>query len=117
MWPPRRLRRLSVSVLTAFVLSLLTAIAAPMVAPKTYEQICSAGGMKMIVKAPDGTAEDASATMDCPLCLSLVAPPPVPSSFAQQPQPLGHVLRSIPAARLAAVVAAPLPPRGPPTRS
>ena len=27
MWPPRRLRRLSVSVLTAFVLSLLTAIA------------------------------------------------------------------------------------------
>ena len=39
---------------------------------------------------------------------------PAAAGACEPPEPLSYVLRSIPAARLAAATAAPLPARGPP---
>lgn len=107
-------------VLACFVLSLGVAIASPIVKPQATELVCSAAGaVKVIVQTDDGPQElaaGASAShLDCPLCLLTGAPPPLPQalSFAT-PLPLGRAVQSIPAARLAAVTAAPLPARGPP---
>ena len=104
-------------VLAWFALSLGVAVASPLVKPQAVEMVCSAGGaVKMVVKSelPDGKAAP-SATLDCPLCLPFAAPPP-PAAQAVLPtiQPLGHAVQPIPAARIAALTAAPLPARGPP---
>jgi len=113
----RRAHQLSRLVLLWFVLSLGVAIAAPVLHPQAMELVCSsAGAIKVIVKSADGARELGAGHTDCPLCAITGAPPPVPvvASFAL-PQPLGRVLQSIPAARLAAATAAPLPARGPPS--
>ena len=62
----------------------------------------------------DGTPELAPTGMDCPLCAAPGAPPPAPALGLPAPAPLAHPLQSIPAARIAAAPAAPLPARGPP---
>ena len=104
-------------VLALFVLMLGTAIASPIVHPTKTEMVCTTGGvMKMVVTSEDGqTLELGQHTLDCSLCLpaGLPAVPPV-ISFAL-PQPLAHALRPEVAAHIAALVGAPLPPRGPPT--
>jgi hypothetical protein len=113
----RRATVLARLVLAWFVLSLGVAVASPLVQPPAVEWVCSGAGMvKLLVKSADGTAQDRSAGgMDCPLCMPTGAPPPAEvRSALPSPQPLGEILRSIPAARLAAATAAPLPARGPP---
>ncbi len=106
-------------VLVWFALSIGVAIASPIVQPRAMELICSgSGAMKLLVKTDDGSQEVSSShTLDCPLCASHAGPPPKVAGFAAQPLPLGHLLQSIPAARIAALTAAPLPPRGPPSAS
>ena len=102
-------------VLLGFVLSLGVAIASPIVDPLATQLICSAsGGMKVIVTSADGSTEVASQSMDCPLCVSLVAPPPVLKSAFEPTQPLSYALQSIPAAITPQRTAAPPPARGPP---
>jgi hypothetical protein len=112
----RHLPRLGRLVLLWFALSLGVAVAAPLVHPQAMELVCSsAGAVKVIVKTDDGARELGASHLDCPLCALAGAPPPqgeVPR-FAH-PLPLGHALQPIPAARLAAATAAPLPARGPP---
>ncbi len=54
-------------VLTAWLLALGAAIAAPAVQPSTLEMICSGGVMKLVAQGQD----DSSPSPDCPLC----APP------------------------------------------
>ncbi|MCT9811706.1 DUF2946 family protein [Acidovorax sp. Be4] len=108
-------------VMVWFALTLGIAVASPFVSPQTMEMICSAsGGMKMIVVGDDGQQVTANGqhSLDCPLCLSANAPPPQQTAqlFAQ-PQPLGRALQPVVSARIAALVGAPLPPRGPPTRA
>ncbi len=104
-------------VLAWFVLSLGVAVASPIVKPQDILLVCTgSGAMKVLVKAADGSASDvASNSMDCPLCVSLAAPPPVTRLNAEPAQPLAYALQAIPAAHIAARTAAPLPARGPPT--
>lgn len=111
----RRATSLARWVLLGFVLSLGVAIASPIVNPQTTQLICSAaGGMKLIVTSADGSAEVSSQSMDCPLCVSIIAPPPVLKWSFEPAQPLSYALQSIPAAVIAKRIAAPLPARGPP---
>ncbi len=99
-----------------FALSIGAAIASPAIEPQSVEVVCSSiGGMKLVVHTDDGTQELGNSSMECPLCIPSAAPPPHPvlPSIAL-PLPLAHAVQSIPAARIAAATAAPLPPRGPP---
>ncbi|MDO8700018.1 MAG: DUF2946 domain-containing protein [Rhodoferax sp.] len=105
-------------VLVWFALSIGVAIASPIVKPQAMELICSGSGvMKLLVKTDDGTKEVSSRTMDCPLCVSVSAPPPAVRLSVEPVQPLAYVLQSIPAAHLASLIAPPLPARGPPAFS
>lgn len=111
----RQAHRLARFVLVWFALSIGVAIASPLVKPQAIELICSgSGAMKLLVKTDDGSQQASSHTLDCPLCASMSAPPPVARHSAEPAQPLAHVLQSIPAAHIAALTAAPLPARGPP---
>ncbi|MNY74124.1 hypothetical protein D3C86_2130770 [compost metagenome] len=74
--------------------------------------------MQMVVMGDDGPVKAGPHhSLDCPLCLVVTAPPvhDLAADFAQ-PQPLGLALRPVVAARIAALVGAPLPARGPPAR-
>jgi hypothetical protein len=104
-------------VLAWFVLSLGVAVASPIVKPQDVLLVCSgSGAMKVLVKADDGsTSEVAGTSMDCPLCASVSAPPPLARMDVEPAQPLAYALQAIPAAHIAARTAAPLPPRGPPS--
>jgi hypothetical protein len=111
----RRARFLARLVLAWFALSLGVAIASPLVQPTDIEVICSGtGAMKLLVKGDAGTDKPATHTLDCPLCGSMGAPPPVVRTDLAFVPVLGHAVQPIPAARIAALTAAPLPARGPP---
>ena len=104
-------------VLAWFVLAVGVALAAPVVAPKAMELVCSAGGeMRLVAIGEDGAGDGASPhhSLDCPMCLAATAPPPQASVRSEPVQPLAHALQPIFAAHIAALVGAPLPPRGPP---
>lgn len=104
-------------VLCWFALSLGAAIASPLLSPRAMELVCSSAGvMKIVVKSDDGVQEMGAAHLDCPMCMPLAAPPPVAASgAAAPPSPLSHALRPVVAAHIAAITAAPLPARGPPS--
>lgn len=106
-------------VLVWFVLSIGAAVASPSVKPQAMELVCSgAGVMKLLIKTDDRSSNVVSDhTLDCPLCASVSAPPPVARLNAELVQPLAHVLQSIPSAYIAALTGAPLPARGPPAFS
>jgi Protein of unknown function (DUF2946) len=111
----RRATALARWVMLGFVLSLGVAIASPIVNPQASQLICSAsGGMKIIVTSADGSTEVASQSMDCPLCVSIIAPPPVLRSNFEPVQPLSYALQPILTASIAKRTAAPPPGRGPP---
>ncbi len=99
-----------------FVVSLGAAVASPMVRPQLIEMVC--GGVqpvKLVLHGEDGPQDLPAASMDCPLCTPAGAPPPTVAALRlPAPLPLGHAVQPIPAARLAAATAAPLPARGPP---
>ncbi len=113
----RHFTLISRMLLAWFVLSLGVAVASPIVKPQDILLVCTGtGAMKVLVKADDGsTREMAGSTLDCPLCASVSAPPPVVGPYVAPTQPLAYALQSIPAAHIAARTAAPLPARGPPT--
>jgi hypothetical protein len=103
--------------LLCFALALGAAVAAPMVNPQTELVICTDVGMLKVVLNDDGTYSTTSTRNDgmyCPLCSAGGVPASIPVSTVQGPHPLSYVLKSIPAAHLAALTAAPLPARGPP---
>jgi hypothetical protein len=111
----RRAHRLVSFVLMWFVLSLGVAVASPVVHPQAMELVCSAtGAVKVIVQTDDGVQEMGASHLDCPLCVLTGAPPPTPVVALPVVQPLAFAVQSIPAARIAAATAAPLPARGPP---
>jgi hypothetical protein len=119
----RNTRYLARLVLAWFVLALGVAVAAPMVNPQSMELICSTGGaMKLIVKsaASQDPADSGQVrhTLDCPLCATaLMAPTLEIPVLSVPPSSLAHALQPVEAARIAGRVAAPLPPRGPPSFS
>jgi hypothetical protein len=113
----RHAQQLARLVLVWFMCALGVAVASPMVHPQALELVCSSGGaVRLLVKTDNGVQEMGAHSLDCPLCLVGGAPPQQAAPMPAAPvQPLAYVLRSIPAARLAARTAAPLPARGPPT--
>lgn len=101
-----------------FALSLGAAIASPMVHPQAIELVCSsAGAVKAIVHTEDGAQELGLGHLDCPMCVLAAAPPAMPIPIWPMPQPPGHAVQPIEAARIAAATAAPPPARGPPALS
>jgi len=102
-------------VLVWFALSIGIAIASPMVKPEGLQLVCSgAGSLKVVVTGDSGAEPDASHTLECPLCASISALPP-----------MAHVLLTTEAPRKFGapqggvkppffVSAAPPPARGPP---
>ncbi|CAN7708277.1 DUF2946 family protein [Acidovorax sp. Root217] len=112
----RTLAALRLLVLAWFVASMGVAMASPLVNPQAIEVICSgAGTIKLLVQTDDGAVEMGSMGMDCPLCSIAGAPPATPPALVPLPQPLAHAVQPVEAARIAAITAAPLPARGPPT--
>ncbi|XAH24240.1 DUF2946 family protein [Xylophilus sp. GW821-FHT01B05] len=104
-------------VLVWFLLAVGAAVASPLMQPQSLELICSGvGQLKLLVKHADGSSNSAQQghTLDCPLCASVGAPPPVLAQAATVPHPLAYALQPVPAAHIAARTAAPLPARGPP---
>lgn len=96
-------------------LTLGVAVASPLVNPQTELVICTTMGMVKVALQADGSVSTSpSSEAHCPLCVGGGAPPVFVSLTFQSAQPLGHVLQSIPAAHMAALTAAPPPPRGPP---
>ncbi|MEQ6475709.1 MULTISPECIES: DUF2946 family protein [Comamonas] len=104
-------------VLAWFMLTLSIAMASPIVHPKAIEVVCTSNGsMQVIMLDEDGQAAPGlHHSLDCPLCLTITTPPSYSSPHLEQPQPLGLALQPVVSARIAALVGAPLPPRGPPT--
>lgn len=112
----RHSRSIASVLLVWFVMSLGVAVASPWVQPKAMQIVCtSAGAVKVIVQTEGGAQDIGAGQMDCPLCALSGAPPP-PAQRTNLPNvlPLERAVQSIPAARLAAATAAPLPARGPP---
>ena len=113
----RNFTRFARLVLAWMVVSLGVAVASPMVKPHNVFLVCTgSGAMQVFVLADDGsTPEVGSARMDCPLCASFSAPPPLVSAQTIEPaRPLAYALPRIPVAHIAARTAAPPPARGPP---
>ena len=104
-------------VLAWFALFLGSAVASTVIKPGGMQLVCSAGGgMKMVDMDGNGGEVKASASMDCPLCAAVVAPPPSLNSEIIKPSALEHALHPIAAAHIAALTAAPPPSRGPPSQ-
>ncbi|GGX17480.1 hypothetical protein GCM10007242_25250 [Pigmentiphaga litoralis] len=114
----RTFRFLHLTVLLWFAMTLGAAIASPIIKPALFDVICSGSGVvKIIVHDQDSSSagDGDRMVMDCPLCFAPVGLMPTPVLVAQTSDPLAYVLKSIPAARLAAATLAPLPARGPPS--
>lgn len=87
----RHARHLARLVLVALLCSLGVAMAAPLVAPKAVQLVCSGSGVQVVpADGADGTPVAGRATLDCPLCLPLGAPPP--SLVAERRPPLAPAL-------------------------
>ena len=102
---------------------MLVTLLAPFVSPVSYEVICSAQGHRLIAVDAHRDVQDATTpghvdgAGHCPLCMPAAPPPAFVFAHVDPVQPLAHVLGGIPAARLASLVGAPLPARGPPALS
>lgn len=118
----RQARWLTRLALVWFALFLGAAVASPLIKPVSGQMVCSAmGGMKLVMdneNNEDGkTAQlsgNGNASMDCPLCAPVITPPAPQAHGFEPPSTLAHALQTLPAAHIAGITGAPLPPRGPP---
>lgn len=103
-------------VLACYLLMVSVAGASPLVHPQMMDIVCTADGeMKLIViNGDEQAAEFGKHTLDCSLCLAASLPAPCLQSKSDIKQPLAHALLPAVEAHIAALVGAPLPPRGPP---
>jgi hypothetical protein len=101
-------------VLAWFALAIGVATASPVVKPQSMELLCSGGVMKLLVTSDDGSPPATGHTLDCPLCVSLDAPPASAAALFQAQPPAGGILLPHVDAPLAVFTAAPPPARGPP---
>ncbi|MEY4428054.1 MAG: hypothetical protein RLZZ182_743 [Pseudomonadota bacterium] len=74
----------------------------------------SSGAERLTAQEQAGKGVAGHHGLDCLMCCHAPTLPSPPVILLPHALPLGHVLQSIPAARLAALVSAPLPARGPP---
>lgn len=117
---PRIPRRLVALVLFLYLSTLGVAFAASFISPKVMNLICTSAGYKLVSVPdgdPDGKGEGKGGghLLDCSFCLTggITSSPPRQDA-APPAHALSYALRAIPSARLAAIVSAPLPARGPP---
>ncbi|WP_395007596.1 hypothetical protein [Undibacterium sp.] len=112
----RRGNKLVIAVLFLYGLTLSIAMAAPMVEGKGMSMVCTSTGIKFVNesgKIVDG--KSTTHTIQCSLCVPTGITPSLPLLHAVPPvHSLSYATLSIPSARLAAIVSAPLPARGPP---
>ncbi len=112
----RRANKLVIAVLFLYGLTLSVAMAAPVFSGKGISMICTSTGIKFVNesgKIVDG--KTTTHTLECSFCMPTAIAPDVPTPEVCPPvHALSYATQSIPAARLAAIVAAPLPARGPP---
>ena len=114
-------RRRVARVLAIYCATIALLVLAPFVHPVAYELLCSIDGHRLVVVTDAGLvdagdpAAHADPTGHCPLCMPGGALPGFVAWDFEPVQPLAHVRRSLPAARLASLLGAPLPARGPPT--
>ncbi|MBY0455116.1 MAG: DUF2946 family protein [Burkholderiaceae bacterium] len=103
-------------MLVWFALTLASAVASPLLGVQGgVQMVCTAGGIKLVAQNGDDAVAAGGFALDCPLCSTAHAPPPVAPSLAPVVvQPLAYRLQPIVAARIAALTAPPLPARGPP---
>jgi hypothetical protein len=114
----RRAHLLARFVLAWFVLAIGVAIASPLVKPQSMELVCTSGSaLKLIIKSDDGQQVHAGHTLDCPLCATVGAPPPLLQLAVTAPSDLVHALRPLAVDPVASPAAAPLAARGPPSRA
>ena len=103
-------------VLVWFALFLGSAVASTLIQPGHTQMVCTAGGgMKLVDMGSDDGELKVSTGMDCPLCASVTAPPPVLGAHVKAPSALAHALQPVAAAHIASATAPPLPSRGPPS--
>ena len=111
----RNARHITRFMLVWFVLAMGVAMASPLIKPEAMALVCSgSGAMKLVVGHEDGSVQVGTHTLDCALCVTVGAPPPVVAAVVAAPSLLAWATQSIPAARISALTAAPLPARGPP---
>ncbi len=96
-------------------LYLVVGVVSPLVAPQSIEQVCSASGsMRLVMLDDDGQEVVTAASLDCPLCASLAAPPPAALPPARQPVQ-GVSASTLASAPFSAAPSTSLPPaRAPP---
>jgi hypothetical protein len=103
-------------MLVWFALSIGVAIASPMVKPQGLQLVCSgSGSMKVVASNDDGKSGSSSHTLECPLCASISAPPPMDIVGFGSAAPQAYALLQPDTSPRACVWAAPPPARGPPT--
>lgn len=114
--PARRdsLRARARVALATFVAAVLVTLVAPFVAPAADGFVCTAHAAT-VDHGTGGLPSPADHAAHCPLCMPAGGPPP--AFFAMPSAPVlvpVFVASGVPPARLASLVGAPLPPRGPP---
>jgi len=110
-----RLHRHAVFALAIFIATVGVTLFAPLFHPVVYDEVCSADGRHYFVADDASHSSHDDHAAHCPLCMPAGAPPAAIVFAFEAVQPLAHVRQSIPAARLASLVGAPLPARGPPS--
>lgn len=103
-----------------FVLTLGVASAAPLLHPVTMTMVCAESGTRMVMVDADGApaaAHGRGHTLDCPMCLPAAIPPGFSAQEFALPQAQACAIHPFASAHIAALVGAPLPPRGPPRLS
>ncbi len=112
-------RQLVCFVLFLYVATLGVAMAAPFMQPQAVDLVCTSTGYKMVGQQDSAKSDGAAGAvhlLDCALCLASGIAPLFSTRAAAPPEHLlSYVLRPLPAARLVAIVCAPLPARGPPS--
>ncbi len=103
-------------VLAALVLTVLSSVVSTFMQRGAYAVGCSSfGSVQLATKvAGDQPGQPMGHTLDCPLCVAFVAPPPALPSVGVPvaPQQFGHVPPLF--LHIALATLAPMPARGPP---
>lgn len=114
----RNAKHIARFVLVWFALSIGVAIASPMVKPQGMQLVCSgSGAMKIVVTDDSGKAPVSRHTLDCPLCASISAPPPLEMVAFASAAPAAFAAPLYGASAIPFTLTAPPPARGPPAHS